>query len=403
MAEAYNYKALNNHDSGVELPGGDTTRADSGSVVPAQKVALVHDWLTGMRGGEMVLQEFCLMFPEADLFTIAHLKGSVSPVIEKRRIFESPLVKLPRGRQHFRALLPFFPWAVESFDLKGYDLVISSSHCAAKGVIPTPDALHLSYVHTPMRYVWDIRSDYLGPDHLGSLARFISGWASHYLRTWDVVSTARVDKIVANSQHVARRIKKYYRRDAEVIYPPVNVEKFRVSEGHRDYFLVVSALVPYKRVDLAISACERLGVRLVIAGDGSEKPKLERMAGSKTEFVGPLPQEELHHYYQGAIALLHPGEEDFGIVPVEAQACGRPVIAYGRGGTTETVIGEGDRPTGVFFFEHTVESLTETIRNFDPGKFSPEAARKNAERFGRERFIREITAALRSAWQELKG
>ncbi len=386
---------------GMEGPIEGTDSSLKG-VVPAGRVALVHDWLTGMRGGEMVLHELCLLFPEADLFTLVHIPGSVSPVIEKRRIIESPITRLPWGRCRFRSYLPLFPWAVEAFDLKGYDLVVSSSHCAAKGVIPPPDALNIAYIHTPMRYVWDIRTDYLGPGQLKAPARVAAGFAAHYLRNWDVASSSRVDRFIANSRHVQSRIMKYYRRESTVIYPPVAVDRFSVGNGGDGYYLTVSALVPYKRVDIAIAACNRLGVRLVVTGDGPELPRLKRMAGRTVEFVGPQPLEGLVELYRNADALIHPGEEDFGICIVEAQASGRPVIAYKRGGALETIIPDGDQRTGVFFQEQTPEALSEVLRDFDPGRFNPAATRRNAERFRRERFVQEMTRFIKDAWQEVK-
>lgn len=367
--------------------------------VPANRVALVHDWLTGMRGGEMVLREFCRMFPQADIFTLVYLPGHADPEIESHRIVESSLARLPTGRHHFRPLLPLFPWAVEGFDLKGYDLVLSSSHCVAKGVIPAPDALHVSYVHTPMRYVWDLRGEYLSAARAGWVKRALGGVAAHYLRLWDVASAARVDQFVANSHHVRRRIWKYYHREAKVVYPPVDVGRFRLGEGKGGFFLVVSALVPYKRVDLAVRACSRLGVRLVVAGEGSERRRLASMAGRTVEFVGSQSPERLEELYRHAEALLFPGEEDFGIVPVEAQACGCPVVAYGRGGVVETVRVGGERPTGVFFYEQTPEALERVLVGFDRGRFHAEDARANAERFSRERFVGEMSGLLRDVWE----
>ena len=372
--------------------------------VPTGKTALIHDWLTGMRGGEMVLEELCRLFPDADLYTLVHIKGSVSAQIEKHRIIESPIARTPIGRNRFRALLPLFPWAIESFDLRGYDLVISTSHCVAKGVIPPPDAVNISYIHTPMRYVWDIRRDYIGPDRMKRPTRFIAGWIAHYLRNWDVTSSCRVDRFAANSQHVRKRILKYYRRESEVINPPVNVNRFVVAgKSGGDYFLTVSALAPYKRIDLAVQACTKLGVRLVVVGSGSEQKRLERLAGSKVEFVGSQTEEQLSQLYGDVIALIHPAEEDFGIVPVEAQACGKPVIAYGRGGVCETVIGSGDNPTGEFFDEQSVEALEGVLRNFDPGRYKPEVARANAERFSRDIFIERICRLIRDTWENSRN
>ncbi|MDP8228380.1 MAG: glycosyltransferase [Candidatus Electryoneaceae bacterium] len=373
-------------------------------IVPARRVALAHDWLTVMRGGEMVLEELCHLFPDADLFTIIHSPGTVSPLIESRRIIESPIVKLPGGRRLFRSYLPLFPWAVEAFDLRGYDLIISSSHCAIKGLIPPPNALHMSYVHTPMRYVWDMRTDYVGPQKIGPIARAVAGLVAHYLRNWDVVASTRVDHLIANSNHVRRRIWKYYRRRSSVIFPPVSVEHFSIAKSAtKDYFLVVSALVPYKRVDLAVDVCRRLDVRLIVVGEGPERGRLKRMAGKRTEFIGWQSQDVLTELYQNAIALLFPGEEDFGIVPVEAQACGTPVIAYGYGGALDTVIADpsqGENRTGLFFHEQTQEALIDAIRELETGTFNPEAIRRHAMRFSRGRFRREISSQIAQAWKD---
>ena len=367
--------------------------------IPARRIALVHDWLTGMRGGEIVLEELCRMFPSADIFTLNHHRGKLSDEIEKHRIFESPIPRLPCGRKLFRAYLPLFPWAIESFDLNDYDLVISSSHCVAKGVIPAPDALHVSYIHTPMRYVWDIRTQYLGKQRMKFFKRGVAGFAAHYLRSWDVESSTRVDKFVANSRWVSARIRKYYRRDSTVIYPPVKIEKFTPGEGGGGYFLTVSAFVPYKRVDLAIEACNKLGKKLIVVGAGPELKRLKRIAGKNIQFIGGVKHDHLSSLYREAEAIIYPALEDFGIVPVEAQACGRPVIAYGRGGVLETVVDEGKRRTGMFFPEQTVQSLVETLRMFDPDDFDPKVIRKNSERFNRERFIGEMTDLIESSWQ----
>ncbi|NQT34182.1 glycosyltransferase [bacterium] len=366
--------------------------------IPAQRVALVHDWLTGMRGGEMVLEELCRMFPEADLFTLIHIPGRVSKLIENRLISESPIARLPFGRRWFRVYLPLFPMAIESFDLNGYDLVISTSHCVAKGVIPAPNALHVAYIHTPMRYVWDLRSDYIGPKKLKSPARAIAGIAAHYLRSWDVSSSARVDEFVANSNWVSSRIKKYYRRDASVVYPPVSIERFSPGNGGGGYFLIVSALVPYKRVDIAIEAFSRLRKKLVVVGDGPERHRLKHLAGSNVKFTGSVSSEDLVELYRNSEALIYPGIEDFGIVLVEAQACGRPVIAFKGGGALETVISDGDKLTGVFFTEQSSQSLIDTLTDFEPHRYDPAVIRSNAERFKRERFLTEMTDLICKAW-----
>lgn len=379
----------------------DSNRSKNQKPVKSRKVALVHDWLTGMRGGEKVLEELCRMFPHASIFTLVHHKGSVSELIENHPIIESPIIRLPFGRKRFRAWLPLFPWGIESFDLRGYDLVISTSHCVAKGVIPPPDALHIAYVHTPMRYVWDMRSDYLGSDRLNVITRLAAGFMTHYLRNWDVISSSRVDRFVANSNHVKRRIEKYYRRTADVIFPPVDTDMFQIGDSPcEDYYLTVSALVPYKRVDIAVEACSRLGVRLIVVGDGPERNRLERMAGKTVQFKGNMTPGDLLKLYQKCMALIYPGEEDFGITPVEVQAAGRPVVAFGRGGIMDTVRTDSDRCTGAFFHEQSVESLMETIKGFDPFRYDPMFARSNAERFSRGRFISQMTEFIEQAWQQ---
>ena len=367
------------------------------------RVALVHDWLTGMRGGEKVLEELCLLFPKADLFTLVHIKGSVSESIENRRIFESPIAKMPMGREHYRKYLPLFPWAVESFDLRGYDMIISTSSSVAKGIIPPPDALHISYLHSPMRYNWDMRFDYLNLERANRLERFIGGWCAHYLRNWDVSSSTRVDQFIANSNHVRKRIQKYYRRDSVVIYPPVATDKFEVSKQHEDYFMTVSALVPYKRVDLAVKACTKLSKHLIVVGNGTERRYLESIAGKTIKFVGQQTQPQLAELYKHCLAMIHPGEEDFGIAPVEVQAAGRPVIAYKRGGVLETVIGEGENRTGVFFEKQTVDSLSEVLNGFENIKFDQAAIRKNAERFDSSRFRAEISRLINSCQDQMQN
>lgn len=362
-----------------------------------RKVAIIHDWLLGLRGGERVLDALCELYPSADLFTLFHEPGAVGPVIGRHPIQASFLNRFPEVSRYYRWLLPLYPLAIERFDLTPYDLVISSSHCVAKGIIPRPDAVHVCYCHTPMRYAWDRYGDYF-PGAKGALvAPFL-----HYLRLWDVTSAARVDHFVANSTWVRDRIEKYYRRDADVIPPFVDLETFRPAPetARGDYYLVVSALAPYKRIDLAIRACNALDRELRIVGEGQLDRELRALAGPRTRFLGRVALDEVKRQYAGARALLFPGEEDFGITPLEAMACGKPVIALGRGGALDSVV---DGETGLFFPEPTVESLTDAIRRFESGAaFSPARCRERAERFGRETFLarfREtvdrITAARR--------
>lgn len=344
-----------------------------------------------MRGGEKVLEVLCEIFPEADLYTIIHVPGSVSGIIENRKIVTSFIQRLPGARSRYRSFLPLFPMAVEGFDLSGYDLVVSSSHCAAKGVIPPSKALHVSYVHTPMRYVWDMYNDYFGPERTGFLKRKAIGVFSHYLRMWDITSSARVDHYIANSAHVARRIEKCYRRGSSIIHPPVDCSRFSASGGDGDYYLVVSAFAPYKKIDIAVEAFNMLGKRLVIIGSGQDEKLLKSKASSNIEFLGWKSDKELAAYYSGCRALLFTGEEDFGIVPLEAMASGRPVIAFARGGALETVVQPGsgdDGPTGLFFNEQTAVSLIEAVKAFEasPDLFVPERIRRHALKFDRPLF-----------------
>jgi glycosyltransferase involved in cell wall biosynthesis len=358
------------------------------------KVALVHDWLTGMRGGEKVLEIFCELFPEAPIYTLLYNSGSVSQKIAAHDIHTAFIDRLPLKRTKYRHYLPLFPTAIEQFDFKGYDLILSTSHCVAKGIITPPDALHISYVHTPMRYVWDMYHEYFEKGRVGWFGRLIIPYFANYLRSWDVSSSPRVDWYVANSRHVANRIKKYYHRDAEVIHPPVDTDRFSVTHKSGDYYLVVSALAPYKKIDLAIEAFNRMKKKLIVIGNGPEEKKLHRMAGPTIEFLDWQPHEELSAYYSECTALIFPGEEDFGIVPVEAMACGKPVIAFNKGGALETIIGSSknspDKGTGLFFPEQTSDSLIEAVGAFEQISWDPDFISNHAKKFDRKSFTEKI-------------
>jgi glycosyltransferase involved in cell wall biosynthesis len=355
------------------------------------RVALVHDWLTGMRGGEKVLEVLCEIYPDADLFTLVHVKGSVTPTIERLRVHPSIVQRLPAVAKHYRHYLPLFPTAVEHFDLDGYDLVVSSSHCAAKSVI-APGARHLCYCFTPMRYAWDQFDAYFGPSRVGRPASAALGLVMRHLARWDRDTAGRANRYVAISHHVASRIGRYYNRRAIVVYPPVDTDFFH-PDGRRpeDYFLIVSALVPYKRIDMAIEAARLAGLSLKVVGDGPEQARLAASAGPHVEWLGTRSNEEIRDLYRGARAVILPGEEDFGIVPVEAQACGRPVVALGRGGALETV-----RPgeTGVLVDEATPEALAAGLREAVDREFDPAALRASAERFNRDRFANEMRGVI---------
>ena len=360
------------------------------------RTALVHDWLTGMRGGEKVLEVFCELFPEAPIYTLLHIPGSVSPVIERHRIETSFVQRLPKVETKYRNYLPLFPTAIETFNLAGYDLILSSSHCVAKGVLPHAGTTHISYVHTPMRYVYEMYDQYFGPERMGRLKRCIIPFFANYLRLWDVATAGRVDHYVANAENVRRRIQRHYRRDATVIWAPVDTQRLALSEKPGDYYLVVSALVPYKRVDLAIGAAAKLGRPLVIVGTGPERGTLQKIAGPNVKFLGWQSDEQVRDWYAGCRALLFPGEEDFGIVPLETQACGKPVIAFGRGGALETVV-EGE--TGLFFAEQTVDALAAAMAKLEKehDRFVPSTIRAHAMKFDRTVFKQRIQEFVQQA------
>jgi len=362
-----------------------------------QKVALVHDWLVTMRGGEKVFEVFCELFPHADVFTLVHRKGSTAPAIERMKITTSSLQRLPFGITKYQYYLPLHRKFIAEFDLRGYDLVISSSHAVAKAVRVNPNGLHICYCHTPMRYLWDQYEQYFGPHRSNVLARTVMKLLLPSLRRWDVETSKYVHHFIANSENVRKRIQRIYKRDATVIYPPVEVEKFFLSEKDNGYFLIVSALVPYKRVDLAVEAFNKNGERLIIIGHGVEEKKLKAMAKKNIEFMKWVSDDELPQYYAGCRALIFPGEEDFGIVPVEAMACGKPVIAYGKGGALESVV-EGT--TGIFFHEQSAASLEDALRRFAIVKFHPETIRAQAMRFEKKKFVAEIQAYVQKSWEE---
>ncbi|MFP4082736.1 MAG: glycosyltransferase [Candidatus Aminicenantes bacterium] len=364
------------------------------------KVALVHDWLTGQRGGERVLEVFAEVFPQAPIFTLFHFPGTQREDIEKRTIITSFLQGWPFLKKRYRFYLPLFPLAAELLDVQAYDMVISSSHCAAKGVIPRPDSLHICYVHSPMRYAWNQYFPYFSSEKLNCFSRIIIPPIIHQLRLWDESSSHRVDHFVANSKNVARRIHRYYRRQADVIHPPVDAKFFLPGREEENYYLIVSALVPYKRIDLAIQAFNRTGEALRVVGQGPDYKKLRKMAKANVEFLGSLYENDLLQLYQKAKALILAGEEDFGITSLESQACGVPVIAYGRGGAAETVIPD---ETGLFFSELSVDSLLEVLDKFRGFEFNKTKIRENALNFSRDKFKQKIAAYFKQRWTEYKN
>lgn len=361
-----------------------------------KKVVLVHDWLTGMRGGEKVLEVLCETYPHADLLTLFHVRGSVSPTIERMRPRTSVLQSIPGIRRYYRYCLPLFPAAIEQFDLDQYDLVISTSHCAAKSVIKAGHARHLCYCFTPMRYAWDQFDAYFGEGRVGTLKSRLLRPVLRALSRWDAATAGRVDRYVAISQHVASRIRRYYNREAGVIYPPVDTGFYSpdASVAAENFLLIVSALVPYKRIDVAIEASRLSGVPLRIVGDGPERSVLAaRIAatGTDVQLLGSVSDEEIRDLYRRAAAVLLPGEEDFGIAPVEAQACGTPVIALARGGALETVI---DGVSGVLVAEPTGEAFARGIARAAQLRFDRAAIRAHAVTFDRAVFARAIQASI---------
>ena len=366
------------------------------------RTALIHDWLTGMRGGERVLEALCGLYPDADIFTLVHRRGSVSPIIERHRISTSFIQQLPMGARRYRQYLPLFPLAIERFDLARYDLVISSSHCAAKAVIAPPHARHICYCHSPMRYAWDQFDAYFGPARKGTTAsRLLYRPVMSRLARWDAATAVRVHRFVANSAHVAERIRRYYNRGAIIVYPPVDTAFFHPSDvtpGH--HFLIVSALVPYKRIEVALDACARVGAPLRIVGDGPDRARLQRLAGADVEFLGHVSNEAVRDEYRRALAVIMPGEEDFGIVPVEAQACGRPVVALARGGALETVI---ENETGVLFVEADAASLAAALDRAARMRFDGSRLRAHAERFARERHVDNMRTLIAESLEAPAG
>jgi glycosyltransferase involved in cell wall biosynthesis len=355
------------------------------------RVALVHDWLTGMRGGEKALEVLAEQFPDAELFTLLYVPGAVSAPIERLPRHTSAIQWLPGARRAYRHYLPLFPTAIEWLDLDGFDLVVSTSHCVAKAVI-APGARHLCYCLTPMRYAWDQFDAYFGPARLGAVASGAAGYVMRRLARWDRATAGRVSRYVAISRYVARRIHRYYNRRADIVYPPVDTRFFhpdgRVPES---YVLIVSALVPYKRIDVAVEAAHRTGTPLKVVGDGPERARLQQSAGSSVEWLGACSDETIRELYRGAAAVLLPGEEDFGIAPLEAQACGRPVVALARGGALETVV---PGRTGILVEDGSPDGFAEGLRTCLEQRFDAAVIRRHAEEFSRERFGAELRACI---------
>ena len=364
------------------------------------KVALVHDWLTGMRGGEKCLEVLCELFPEADLYTLLHQKGKLSQNIESRSIRTSFVQHLPFGLKKYRHYLPLFPLAIEQFDLSAYDLIVSSSHCVAKGVRLNNSTYHISYVHTPMRYVWDQFNTYFRQPRTSWPVRIGAELMRPYLQRWDRNTAKRVDTFLCNSNNIRKKILEYYGRESQVIYPPVDLSQFKPGDTKADYYLMVVAFAPNKRVDLAVHAFNKLKLPLKISGSGQDEEYCRSIAGETIEFLGTLSNEKLLELYQQARALVFPGEDDFGITPLEAQACGTPVIAFAAGGVLETVTDQ----TGLFFKEQKVEALVKAVEIMERKweVFVPEKFQEQLSRFGRGHFKEQMAHAIEFGYRQWK-
>lgn len=364
------------------------------------KIAVVCDWLVTYAGAERVLEQILKLYPQADLFCLVDfLEEKERGFLQGKKPITSFLQKMPKAKTHYRSYLPLMPLAIEQLDVSGYDLVISSSHCVAKGVITGPDQVHISYVHSPMRYAWDLQHQYLKEAKLDKgLKSYAARALLHYMRLWDMRTANGVDHYIANSKFIARRIKKIYGKEAEVIYPPVDVEAFEYCEEKEDYYLTASRLVPYKKVKLIVEAFNEMPEKkLIVIGDGPEYPAIKRIAGRNIELLGYQPFEVLKEKLQKAKAFVFAAEEDFGIAPVEAQACGTPVIAYGKGGALEIVRGlDDENSTGVFFEEQTIKAIIEAVKNFE--KMSKEIVAKNCRyntiRFTQDKFFLHMDNCL---------
>ncbi len=364
------------------------------------KVALVHDWLTGMRGGEKCLEVICELFPEADLYSLIHQKGELSQTIESMPIRTSFVQKLPFGLKKYRHYLPLFPLAIERFDFSDYDLIVSSSHCVAKGVRHDDSVYHISYVHAPMRYVWDQFNTYFRQPRTSWSVRIGAELMRPYLQRWDRNTAKRVDTFLCNSDNIRKKILEYYGRESQVIYPPVDLSRFKPGDSKADYYLIVGAFAPNKRVDLAVEAFNQLKLPLKISGSGQDEEYCRSIAGENIEFLGALSNEKLLELFQQARALVFPGEDDFGITPLEAQACSTPVIAFASGGALETVT----EKTGVFFAEQKVEALIKAVEEMERSwrSFAPEAFQRQMSRFGRGPYKEQMAHAIELGYQQWK-
>ena len=360
------------------------------------KIALVHDYLNQYGGAERVLEAFCQIFPKAPIYTLLYDKKKTGYAFENRSVRTSFLQKIPLVKSHHRPFLMLMPLAIEQFDFSQYDLVLSDSASYAKGIITSPETLHICYCHTPIRYAWDDSHRYIEEFGYSGVIKKVIPFFMNYIRLWDEQASKRVDKFIANSNFVSDRINKYYHRESKVIHPPVKADLFYLADKISDYFLIVGRFLPYKRFDLAIKAFNELGYPLKIIGDGPDRKRLEKMANSNIEFIGLVDDNKLKDYYAHCKAFIFPQEEDFGITAVEAMASGRPVIAYGSGGALEII---QDKITGLFFKEQTTDDLINVLKEFDVNNFDPKVIRERAMEFSQEKFKEKIKAFINKATQ----
>ncbi|EKE16288.1 MAG: hypothetical protein ACD_11C00021G0017 [uncultured bacterium] len=358
------------------------------------RIALVHDYLVQYGGAERVLECFCELFPYAPIYTIVHDKEAMHGVFEDKRIYTSYLQKWPFAQKKHRLFPPLMPIAIEQFNFSDYDIVLSDSSSYAKGIITGPNTLHICYMHTPMRYAWDDCQKYTQDFNFPDFIKKIIPFAMNYIRIWDRVSADRPDKIIANSNFVAKRIKKYYKKDSLVIHPPVSVKNFYINKNPQDYYLMVGRLIAYKRHDITIEAFNKLGLPLKIIGRGPEMKKLKKIAGPNIEFLGRVPDSELPKYYSECKAFVFPQEEDFGIVAIEAMASGKPLIAFRGGDIPEHM---EDEKSGVFFNKQTAESMIGAVEKFQKGSYNADYIRSQALKFDRETFKKKIKEYIENA------
>lgn len=373
------------------------------------RIAIVHDWLTVYAGAEKVLEQMLNIWPDADVFSVVDfLSDKDRFFLQGKQVRTTFVQRLPKAATRYRSYLPFMPLAIEQLDMSGYDIVLSSCHAVSKGVITGPDQLHVCYVHSPIRYAWDLQHQYLEE---ANLEKGLKGWLAravlHYMRMWDVRTANGVDQFVANSRYIARRVTKAYRRDAAVVYPPVDIDAFSLMPDKEDFYLTASRMVPYKKVPMIVEAFSHMPDKtLVVIGDGPEFEKARKLAAPNVRLLGYQPFNVLRDHMQRARAFVFAAEEDFGITPVEAQACGTPVIAFAKGGALETVRGATgvDKPTGVFFHEQTVEAIVRAVDEFEANRatFDAFACRQNAARFSVPRFVDEFRSLVEKAWGEAR-